>query len=141
MTDSQPQLTYSKTMADGLAALTDLTLQNSNDLAEVRELIYGRYALEDEKRAACDTKRGDLRDQLAKTVELLTERLREPRTSESADDQIRRLLEEMKVLQQQKADSVRQFMDGCKAMQDYHAWQAMTAIQDLRSQRQHSTRR
>lgn len=76
---------YFETLENGLATATDLLLQNADDLATVKNLIYARYQREDERRAACQMHRRDMQTQ----VENLTSsaaRFGESRTSLSAGE-------------------------------------------------------
>lgn len=83
MSAQRPQA-YFRTMENGLMAVTDLLLQNSVDLTEVKELIYGRYRQEDERRATCDAQRREMRDKLA-NLTTSTAQYHEPSATSTSD--------------------------------------------------------
>lgn len=66
--------TFLETIADGLAPLTDLLLSNYGDVVEMKELVYARWRLEDERHEACDAQRRDMQDMLHNLTERLGER-------------------------------------------------------------------
>ena len=64
--------TFTQTLTDGLGPLTELILSNRTDLEEVKRLVYGRYANEDECKERCRAQCGDMKD----VVTGLAERMR-----------------------------------------------------------------
>lgn len=82
MSETRPRQ-YFETLENGLTKATDVILENSSDMDEVKKLMFGRYRHEDERRAACNVQRGEMYAQLASMAHS-TARYHEPRPPQAS---------------------------------------------------------